>query len=839
MVVLHITSAAVLCAVVAAAATAISFDIPPPNSSSIPTRLWASSAGGSNVYADGYPIGNGRLGAIFAGGVTSDTITVNEDSLWSGSLLDRVNPDAVESIKSMQSMVRENYIEQAQILGSFGYVGTPVSVRQYEPLGTMTLAQNITGSQTNYERWLDLADATAGVYFISKGITYQREYLASNPAGVIAIRLTASEPGNVDFSIHLDRGDGLNRWQEYSKPENGNSIVIGGRTGDRDPLTWAAGATVVASGGHVSTVGDYVRCQGADEAYIYFQAWTSYRKKDPQGAVLSDLASVAKHQYSDIRSDHVKDYQKYADQLDLNLGESTPTQLSKTTAERMSSISPSHFDPELAVLYFQYGRYLLIASSRKNTLAANLQGIWNSDFSPDWGSKYTTNINVEMNYWPSFTTGLLDMTGPLYDLIKAMAKDGAVVARRMYNCSGTVTHHNTDMWGDSAPQDNYLSSTFWPMGAAWMATHIIEHYRFSGDEKALREMYPIIRANAEFALDFLSEYKEWMVTNPSLSPENTYIAPGTSDQVVSITAGPTIDNELLWEIFGFIKEVNEKHKLDEEDFVRQVETVRAKLPPMRTNQYGGLAEWIENFEEADPGIGHYSNLWPLYPGSHVTASNKTIFDASKISINHRLTNGGGTCGWSRAWTIALAARTFQADIVRERFPTQLSDCTWNTTLLNQGGPAPFQIDGNFGTPAGIVETLLQSHEWVSKSHHGKLTAAYTGDANKTTLLRLLPLKPTDWTGTGGGSGFVKGLRARGGFIVDITWSGNGIFTGANITSTLGGDAYLTLGSCIIGGARCANSTAIVVNRGESSNEMGDFVHLKTEKGASYRVKPRQ
>jgi len=323
---------------------------------------------------------------------------LNEDSYWSGSLLHRVNPDALQSVATMQAQVRQGYPNQAQILGGLGYAGTPVSTRHYEPLGYINLSQNVTGNVTDYERWLDLSDATAGVYFVIGNVSYQREYLASNPADIIAVRLNASEPGSVNFRIHFGRDESsLNRWQQYSYPVNGDTMIEGSTSGgapDSPGISVTAGARIVATGGRVYTIGDYVLCEGADEATVYFSAHTTFRTPDTKGAVLRDLSVFTPTSYSDIRAAHVADYKEYYDRFQLDLGSSSNNQTSMSTVERMSAIRPKKFDPELAVLYFQYGRYLLIASSRSGTLPPNLQGLWNENFDPMWGSKYTININL-------------------------------------------------------------------------------------------------------------------------------------------------------------------------------------------------------------------------------------------------------------------------------------------------------------------------------------------------------------------------------------------------------------------------------------------------------------
>ncbi|KFY12446.1 hypothetical protein V492_03851 [Pseudogymnoascus sp. VKM F-4246] len=798
-----------------------------PNSASNQWRIWDDEAGTTTAFTDQYVIGNGRIGAMFSGGQTSESININENSFWSGSFIDRINPDAQPTVKQMQQLVQQGNFSEAEELGKLGYIGTPMSTRNYDTLGTLGLTQTFPdGNVTNYERWIDIQEAVGGTYFSVGGITYQREYIASNPDDIIAINLKASQPGSLNFNIRLDRGAwdvvGLNRHVQYSTAVNGDSVVMGGQTADAGPLVWAAGARIVASGGQISTIGDNILCRGADEATVYFQAWTSYRKKDPRNAVLSDLAAISKS-YNKIRTTHVSDYQAIAGRMSLDLGTSTPKQKSQTTPHRMANIAVDAFDPELASLYFQLGRFLLISSSRPSSnraLPPNLQGLWNNVADPPWGGKYTININLQMNYWPSLTTGLADLISPLNNLLKTMHSRGTKVAKEMYGCSGTVTHHNTDLWGDSAPQDNYAPATFWPMGATWMITHIIEHYRFTGDREFLGDMFPTLKANVEFALDFLTEYNGYMVANPSVSPENTYIIPNSNGKTASISLGTTIDNQLLWEVFGFIPEAQAALGIRDDKFAKRAAKMRAKLPGLRVNQYGGIAEWIHNYEEPPPST-RVGFVFPSHPFF--------ILDlASNIMTLTGVNNGGGPCGWPRAWTVAMSGRMFLPEIAHERLVTQMSDCSWNKTMLNQGDVAPFQIDGNFGTPAGIVESFIQSHEYIKTGahNHNSLEAAYTGELNKVTLIRLLPSVPAAWAANGGGS--FKGMIARGGFKVDASWDSNGKLKAATIVSELGNSAYVTLGQASIGSSE---GLGIKV----SGHGLGVFVSLKGKKGTKFAV----
>lgn len=415
-----------------ACAGAVEFS--PPDSSGNPWRIWDDLAAGSGTFSEYYPLGNGRLGIMTGGDPRTESIRLNENSFWSGSLLHRVNSDGLSTVKKMQQLIRDGKYLEAEDLGLQGYTGTPLSTRHYDKMGNLKLTQMLPdGEVTAFERWLGVDDAVAGAYFSVANVTYRREYLASYPDDIVAIRLTASQPGSINLRVRLDRGADLNRYQGFSRAANSHTTVMGGQSMDAHPLLWAAGARIASSGGKVTTLGDTVRCEGADAATVYFQAWTSYRKPDPTKAVIADLEAVSSN-FDQIRRDHVADYQKYAGRVSLNLGASAPSQRSSKTSTRMTSITPTNFDPELAALFFQLGRYLFVASSRPGpdkhdlSLPPNLQGIWNDVYSPMWGSKYTVNINLrklrlpsfpspvfslvlhantspEMNYWLSLVTG--------------------------------------------------------------------------------------------------------------------------------------------------------------------------------------------------------------------------------------------------------------------------------------------------------------------------------------------------------------------------------------------------------------------------------------------------
>ncbi|KAK3629548.1 hypothetical protein LTR56_017977 [Elasticomyces elasticus] len=822
--------------------------LPRPESIAYPYRLWERSPAVN--WNDSYLIGNGRIGAVIGGTVNSDSIHLNEDSLWSGGPLNRVNPDAAAQMPNIQQMIRDGDVADATTLASYAYQGTPVSTQHYDPLGDLSLTMlDGVGNATNYERWLDISDGTAGVYYSVDNVTYQREFFASEPAGVVAMRIISNTKGKVSFNLHLDRGQGgsLNRWEDSSRKEGDDTIIMEGASGGKHPIEFATGARIVSTDGKVSTLGDYVFCRNATEAWVYIAAWTTFRKQDPLAAVLADLKAAGGDTYGNIRRAHVADYQSYFNRTSLNLGSSTAAQKSnQTTSARLTALSNGVFDPEVAALYFAFGRYLLIATSRAGTLPPNLQGIWSSDLDPQWGSKYTININLQMNYWPALVTNLVDLTSPLHDLISNLHLNGTEVARTMYNVSGAVAHHNTDNWADAAPQDNYFTSTWWPSGLGWLSQHLMEDYFFTGNATLLRSHFEVMHDALEFYVNFVTDGPNgWKVTNPSISPENGYYVNDTTAQE-AITMGPTMDNSIIWELAGYVLEAQEILGIVDSEFTNQITTLRASLPPIRVSYFGGVQEWIYDYNETEIKHRHFSNLFGLFPGSQITSANATTYNAAKTSLVRRLTAGGGDTGWSRAWSVSLAARLFLDDQVHEDLMHLLVNLTYPTSMLDTGPPAAFQIDGNEGGPAGMAEALLQSHELVGDLPSGyggqSLTTASNGSklpstsygypGDKTTLIRLLPALPKQWARNGGG--FVTGLRARGGFEIDIAWDQSGALTAANITSLLGNSAWITVGSEPLGvhGARTNVTGGTIIVQGAGT---GRFVLLQSREGRTYGV----
>ena len=720
--------------------------------------LWYKNP--ANKWEEALPVGNGRLGAMVFGGYREERIQINEETCWTGGPYSTTVKGGYKVLPEIQDALFKGDPIAAHRLFGRHLMGYPVEQQKYQSLGNIILFFNEQKEVKDYVRWLDLKTGITHVRYSVEGVTYFREAFVSAPDQVIVVNLKCSEPGKINLRAQL-RGVRNSAHSNYATDyfqmdsEGDDGLTVKGKSADymgiEGRLKYRVQLRAVTLGGTLETDNIDLVISDANEATLYITAATNFiNYKDVSGdqdrRVEEYLSRIKDKSYDEVRDEAVKDYRKLFDRVELDLPKTENSYL--PTDERMADFENSD-DPNLASLAYHFGRYVLISSSRAGTQAANLQGIWNDDMNPAWDSKYTTNINLEMNYWPVESGNLSECAEPFVNLVKELTDQGAEVAREHYGAGGWVFHQNTDLWRVAAPMDGPTWGTF-TVGGAWLVTQLYDQYLYSREEKFLRDIFPILKGSVQFFLDFLIEHPngKWLVTSPSTSPENPPEGPGYKyfyDEVTgsyyftTICYGSSIDMQILSDLFTDYLETCETLNLNEE-MTEKVRIAKSRLVPPQIGPDGALQEWTEAYGQMEPNHRHSSHMYGLYPGN-VISIRKTpeLVPACEKVLNQR---GDGASGWSRGWKMALWARLGDGNRSLNVFKGYIKEQAYPQLFARCG--TPLQIDGTMGVTAGITEMLMQSNEGA---------------------INLLPALPASW-----GSGSFSGVCAREGFELSFKWS---------------------------------------------------------------------